>query len=162
MHKNNFSIVLVAPEIPGNTGSLGRTCLGLGIPLILIHPLGFDLNEKAVRRAGLDYWKHVKCQEFQRWDDFLAEHRQEHSKFYLFSSSPFNDDQRVIYQEKFCENFHHYLIFGGESAGLPMEIKEQYPDRIFQIPMYSDHIRSLNLSNAATTVAYEVLRQLNF
>ena len=156
--KLNFSIVLVAPEIPGNTGSIGRTCLALNIPLILIHPLGFDLDEKAVRRAGLDYWKDVNLKEFENWQAFIKTHQPDNEQLCLFTSHT----TRLFYEISMSSDKpqdHRYLVFGGETAGLPPEIKESFSDSLYTLPMYSDKVRSLNLSNVVTTVAYEGVRQ---
>jgi len=150
------SIVLVAPEIPGNTGSLGRTCLALDFNLILIKPLAFDISEKAVRRAGLDYWKYVRLSVFDTFNDFVQTTNARNEDLYFFSKS----STKNYYQTKYGSS--SFLIFGSETKGLPAELFEKYADRFFTVPMYSDKIRSLNLSNVGTAVAYEVLRQLNF
>ena len=154
--ENNFKIVLYTPEIPGNTGSIGRTCVALGIELILIGPLGFEISEKAVRRAGLDYWKFVSIKEYQNWDEFLKTESPTREQLLFFE----NNQKQNFYEGNYSENC--YLIFGAETKGLPQEIYQEYEDRMYCLPMYSDKIRSLNLSNTATTVAYECLRQLNF
>ena len=155
MNQKKFKIVLFAPEIPGNTGSIGRTCVALGIDLILIKPYGFDLSEKAVRRAGLDYWKHVQITEYENFDEFLAAEKPERDKLFILENNVDQDYYDAGYTEG-C-----YLIFGSETKGMPNYYYENYRDRMFHIPMYSEHIRSLNLSNAATTVAFECLRCLN-
>lgn len=148
--KPNFHIVLVEPEIPGNTGSIGRTCLALGARLHLIHPLGFDLSEKAVRRAGLDYWKHVDLIEHKSYETFLkSENPQE-----LFFFTVHTD--KSVYEAKFKKDC--YLIFGKESQGLPKEVID--PQKSFKLPIESNHIRSLNLASAATTIGYECFRQI--
>jgi tRNA (cytidine/uridine-2'-O-)-methyltransferase len=155
MQKKEFKIVLMAPEIPGNTGSVGRTCVALGLELILIKPYGFDLSEKAVRRAGLDYWKHVPLKEYENWDDFLKHEspKEEHLLFFEnnvdqnFYDAPYSDD---------C-----YLIFGSETKGLPKSFYTNHKNQMYHLPMFSEHIRSLNLSNTVTSVAYECLRCLN-
>jgi len=151
-NKPKFKIVLFRPEIPGNTGSIGRTCVALGLELILIKPLGFDISEKAVRRAGLDYWKYVQIKEFESWDDFIAK------------ESPAN----LIFFENIGEKLHYdapyaqdcYLVFGRETTGFTQELIDTYKKDFYQLPMYSPHIRSLNLSNVATAVAYECLRHI--
>ena len=149
-----FNIVLVHPDIPGNTGSIGRTCVALNLRLILIKPLGFDLDEKSVRRAGLDYWKHVDLKIYENFDQYLqVENPQD---LFFFSKTV----KQNYYQASFTPNCH--LIFGSETKGLPKEIMEKYQSHIYSLPMFSEHIRSLNLSNAATAVAYEALRQLDF
>lgn len=145
-----FNIVLYNPEIPGNTGSIGRTCVALDLKLHLIHPIGFDLSEKAVRRAGLDYWKYVQMSEYENWDDFLNKQKPENLLYFSrfaeqsYYSAPY---------EKNC-----YLVFGSETSGLPREIIEI--SKSYSLPSYSEHIRSLNLSNTVTAAAYECLRQV--
>lgn len=156
MTQSLFNIVLVAPEIPGNTGSIGRTALALNLKLHLIKPFGFDLSEKAVRRAGLDYWKHVQISEYENWDDFLTENNPDPQKLFFFSKF----GEKNHFEANYCENC--FLIFGSETFGLPLAITEKYENRLYSLPMYSEHIRSLNLSNAATAAAYEALRQIKF
>lgn len=153
-NKTRFKIVLFAPEIPGNTGSIGRTCVALNLELILIKPYGFSLDEKAVRRAGLDYWKHVKLREFDSWSDFIQKENPDRSKLILLE----NTGKELYYQAPYVEDC--YLIFGRETCGFTPEIEAEYQDCMYQLPMFSEHIRSLNLSNVATTVAYECLRHL--
>jgi tRNA (cytidine/uridine-2'-O-)-methyltransferase len=149
-----FKIVLFSPEIPGNTGSIGRTCVALNLELILIKPYGFEIDEKAVRRAGLDYWKHVKLKEFESWEDFIKKENPEREKLIFLE----NTGEELYYEAPYTQDC--YLIFGRETTGIPMEIQNQYLDQTYKLPMYSEHIRSLNLSNVATTVAYECLRHL--
>lgn len=151
-----LNIVLFAPEIPGNTGSIGRTCLALGAKLHLIRPYGFDLSEKAVRRAGLDYWKHVDITEYEDWDHFI-ETRSAENLNRLFFLSKFAD--KTIYETKIEPD--SFLIFGSETKGLPKFIHDQYSQNLFKLPMQSSHVRSLNLSCAATAVAYEAYRQIH-
>lgn len=145
-----MKIVLVAPEIPGNTGSIGRTCVALGLELILIKPYGFELSEKAVRRAGLDYWKHVKLKEYDSFIEFLEN---EKPQSLLFFEKGY---EKLHYEAPFQQN--SYLVFGAETCGFPAEIEKRYQDKFYSLPMYSDQIRSLNLSNVATSVAYEGIR----
>lgn len=154
MRNPNFSIVLHSPEIPNNTGSIGRTCLALDLRLILIKPLGFDLSEKALRRAGLDYWKHVNLSIYENFEEYL-EKENPSSMFFFSKTSPQN-----YFSAPFSLNCH--LIFGSETKGLPQEILSLYSSQTYSLPMYSDKVRSLNLSNVATAVAYEVLRKVNF
>ncbi len=153
MNQKNFTIVLYAPDIPGNTGSIGRTCVALGTRLVLVRPLGFDLDEKAVRRAGLDYWKYVDVSIYDNWEQFLKTESPE--SVFFFSKL----GEKTYFDAEFTENC--YIVFGSETKGLPRHIFETYPDQMLSLPMYSDKIRSLNLSNVATAVSYEVLRQLN-
>ncbi len=151
---SKFKLVLFAPEIPGNTGSIGRTCVALDLELILIRPYGFEIDEKAVRRAGLDYWKHVKLREFDSWDDFLAREMPLREKLLFFE----NTGAKLHYDAPYAPDC--YLIFGGETRGFPREIEEKFSHQMYQLPMFSTEIRSLNLSNVATAVAYECLRHL--
>ncbi len=148
-----FHIVLVEPEIPGNTGSIGRTCLALGAHLHLIHPLGFDINEKAVRRAGLDYWKHIKLSQYQNFDEFLEKINPSETIF--FSAK---NESQVYYQAPYKENCA--LIFGKESTGLGDRFLNKYQAQTYHLPMDRTHIRSLNLASVVTTAGYEAFRQL--
>lgn len=153
---SQFKIVLVAPEIPGNTGSIGRTCVALDLELILIKPLAFDIDEKAVRRAGLDYWKHVKLKTYESFEDFIANEKPAPEQMFLFSRFA----KKPVFEAEFKKDC--YLIFGSETKGLHPDILKAYSESLVTLPMYSEHIRSLNLSNAATAASYEVLRQINF
>lgn len=152
--KTKFKIVLFAPEIPGNTGSIGRTCVALGLELILIKPYGFEIDEKAVRRAGLDYWKYVQLKEFDSWEDFLERESPPREKLIFLE----NTGKKLFYDAPYTQDC--YLVFGQETTGFPPELEAQYLSQMYSLPMYSEHIRSLNLSNVATTVAYECLRHL--
>lgn len=149
-----FNIVLVMPEIPGNTGSIGRTCLALGAHLHLIKPYGFSLDEKEVRRAGLDYWKYVDLHEYETFDELIQKNSPQEMFFFTKKTD------RPIFKAEF--NRGCWLVFGRETAGLDDELLEKNKERLLTLPMYSEHVRSLNLSNAATAVAYEALRQINF
>lgn len=153
---SKFKIVLVAPEIPGNTGSIGRTCVALDLELILIKPLGFDISEKAVRRAGLDYWKHVNIKIYENFEDFKANEKPEVEQMFFFSKNA----KKTLFEAKFKTDC--YLIFGSETKGLDDHIFKDYPESLVTLPMFSEHIRSLNLSNVATAAAYEALRQISF
>lgn len=154
MH-NPFALVLFQPEIPGNTGSIGRTCLALNIPLILIRPYGFEISEKALRRAGLDYWKHVTLKEYDSWEHFLERHKPKKNQLYFMTKTA----NKTIFQTSYDKG--SYFIFGSETKGLPPEILEKYKDNCLSLPMDQTHVRSLNLANCATTVAYEAFRQFN-
>lgn len=151
-----FNIVLYAPDIPGNTGSVGRTCIALNARLILIKPYGFELSEKAVRRAGLDYWKHVNLTEYESFEDFIKGENPDLNDLYFFTKT----SRQLYFSQNYKKNC--YLIFGSETKGLPQHIFDSYPERLFGLPMYSEHVRSLNLSNVATAVAYEALRNISF
>lgn len=152
MNSLKNKIVLIAPEIPGNTGSIGRTCLALGFELILIKPYGFDIDEKAVRRAGLDYWKHVILKEYDSWEIFLQQEKPASEHLFFFE----NDGKHSFFEAQYPKGC--YLIFGGETKGIPQNLYEEYFERFYYLPMMSEHIRSLNLSNTATAVAYQAIR----
>ena len=152
----NFKIVLFQPEIPGNTGTIGRTCVALGIDLYLIGPLGFDLSLKAVRRAGLDYWQHLTIHRFASFSDFLQQELCPPQNLFFFSRFA----EQIYYHARFTND--SYLIFGSETQGLPAEILHSYPGQSYQLPTFSDKIRSLNLANVVTTVAFEAVRQIHF
>jgi tRNA (cytidine/uridine-2'-O-)-methyltransferase len=151
-NKTNFKIVLFAPEIPGNTGSIGRTCVALNLELILIKPYGFEIDEKAVRRAGLDYWKFVQIREFESWEDFLIKEQPKREKLLFFE----NTGGKLHYEAPYSHDC--YLLFGGETRGFPYQVEDEYKSNFYRLPMFSENIRSLNLSNVATTVAYECMR----
>lgn len=149
-----FKIVLIEPEIPGNTGSIGRTCVALGIELILIKPYGFEITEKSVRRAGLDYWKHLKLKEFNNWNHFIEAEKPILNQIFFFE----NFATENFYQTPYCTNC--YLVFGSETKGIDKDILNLYPNQSYHLPMYSEVIRSLNLSNTVTAVAYQCLGHL--
>ncbi len=146
------SIVLVHPEIPHNTGAIGRTCVALDMELVLIRPLGFDLSDKAVRRAGLDYWPHVRIVQFANWDAFIAARAPRREQLFLFEEY----GARSFYEPDYPADA--YLVFGRETKGLPAAVTEPLADRLFHLPMRSDRIRSLNLANAVTAAAYQAMR----
>ena len=148
-------IVLVEPQIPQNTGSIARTCAATGSPLHLIEPLGFDITEKAVRRAGLDYWPHVDLHRHCSWQAFMeAVSPTNHWFFSKFGSSSYSD---VRFQPEDA------LIFGSETKGLGESfLSTVAPEQILRIPINTAHVRSLNLSNAVSIALYEGLRQQEF
>ncbi|MBF9043040.1 tRNA (uridine(34)/cytosine(34)/5-carboxymethylaminomethyluridine(34)-2'-O)-methyltransferase TrmL [Rhodobacterales bacterium HKCCE4037] len=148
-----MKVVLVHPEIPGNTGTIGRTCVALGLELIVIHPLGFDLSEKSVRRAGLDYWKHVQLTEYESWGAFLDARSPREDQLFLFEDDGTGGS---VYEPEYPPDA--YLVFGKETKGLPAEVLDGRAARTFYLPMRSPHIRSLNLANAATAVIYQAMR----
>ena len=149
----DMKIVLVAPEIPGNTGTIGRTCVALDMELILIKPYGFELSDKTVRRAGLDYWKHVRLTEYPDWPSFIAHRAPPREALFLFEDDGIAG---TFYDPNYPSEA--YLVFGRETMGLPEDLVAEYSDRTFRLPMVSPHIRSLNLANAATAVAYQAMR----
>ena len=146
------SIVLVHPEIPGNTGAVGRTCVALDMELILIHPLGFEIDDKRVKRSGLDYWPHIRLVEFASWDAFIAERSPRADQMFLFEEyAPLS-----FYEPDYPEDA--YLVFGRETKGLPPEIVAAHQDHLVSLPMRSDKVRSLNLANTVAAAAYQALR----
>ena len=149
-------IVLHEPEMPANTGNIGRTCVACGAVLHLIEPLGFKLNEKMIKRAGLDYWEHLDVRTYVNFEDFLE--RNHHPKIYMATTKSRQTYADVTYEGADEDVF---LMFGKESAGIPEEILLDYKDTAVRIPMLPE-IRSLNLSNSVAIVAYEVLRQQGF
>lgn len=148
------AIVLVEPLIPGNTGTIARTCAALRVDLCLVGPLGFDLSEKAVRRAGLDYWPHVPLHRFEDWDDFLARRGARDGALF-----PFEQDGPVsCYEVDWPADAH--LLFGTETTGLREAVLRGREARTVRLPMRSDAVRSLNLACAATAAAYVAFRAL--
>lgn len=145
-------LALVEPEIHWNTGNLGRTALAVGAELHLVEPLGFSLDDKQLKRAGLDYWPRVRVRVWKDWDRFERE-LPELGTPYLFSAGASRSYWEVDYPESAV------LIFGKESVGLPRAILERYGDAALKIPMADEGLRSLNLSTAAALAAYEVTRQ---
>lgn len=147
-----MQIVLVEPQIPQNTGSISRTCAATDSPLHLIEPLGFEITEKAVRRAGLDYWPHVKLFQHRSWDDYLTSANPE--RVWLFSKF----GERLYTSAEFGPN--DALVFGSETKGLGETFISKYPSsQVLRIPIFTDHVRSLNLSNAVSIALYEAIRQ---
>ncbi|MDA0186107.1 MAG: tRNA (cytidine(34)-2'-O)-methyltransferase [Proteobacteria bacterium] len=148
-----MKIVLVTPEIPGNTGTIGRTCVALDLELILIRPYGFDITDKSVRRAGLDYWKHVRLSEYDDWAAFLTDRAPRRDQLFFFEEFGTGG---TVYDPEYPPD--SYLVFGRETKGLQPDILSGMEDRCFRLPMRSPHIRSLNLANAATAVIYQAMR----
>ena len=148
-----LNIVLHEPEIPANTGNIGRTCVATGTRLHLIEPLGFRLNEKSLKRAGMDYWKDLDVTTYIDYQDFLE--KNPGAKIYMATTKAHKVYTEVDYESD-C-----YIMFGKESAGIPEEILKEHPDECIRIPMIGE-TRSLNLSNSVAIVLYEALRQNNF
>ena len=147
-----LNIVLYEPEIPQNTGNIGRTCVATGSRLHLIEPLGFKLSEKALKRAGMDYWEDLDVTTYINYEDFLE--RNPGARIYMASTKAPNLYTEVDYEPD-C-----YIMFGKESGGIPEEILLEHQEDAIRIPMLND-IRSLNLSNSVAIVAYEALRQVD-
>ena len=148
-----LNIVLFEPEIPANTGNIGRPCVATGTRLHLIEPLGFRLNEKEIKRAGMDYWEHLDVTRYINFEDFLE--KNPGAKIYMATTKSKQTYTDVHYEED-C-----YIMFGKESAGIPEEILLDNKETCVRIPML-DEIRSLNLSNSVAIVLYEALRQQGF
>jgi tRNA (cytidine/uridine-2'-O-)-methyltransferase len=148
-----LNIVLVEPEIPQNCGNIARTCAATGCHLHLIRPLGFDISEKAVRRAGLDYWNLVEVRDYENLADFFAKNDVQRM-WCLSTKAP-----RSYTEAEFCDG--DYLFFGKETKGLPEDFLEAYRSSCIKIPM-REEARSLNLSNAVAITVFEALRQLSF
>lgn len=148
-----LNIVLHEPEMPANTGNIGRTCVATDTVLHLIEPLGFKINDKMLKRAGLDYWDKLDVRIYDDFDDFLA--KNPGTKIYMATTKAARSYTDVQYEDD-C-----YIMFGKESAGIPESILQKYQDTAVRIPMWGD-IRSLNLSNSVAIVLYEALRQNNF
>ena len=148
-----LNIVLYEPEIPANTGNIGRTCVATGTKLHLIEPLGFSLSEKALKRAGMDYWSQLEVERYVNYEDFLQ--RNPGAKIYMATTKA-----KKIYSEASYEP-DCYIMFGPESRGIPEEILLDHQETCVRIPMWGD-IRSLNLSNSVAIILYEALRQNGF
>ena len=149
-----INIVLVEPEIPNNTGAIGRTCVCTGARLHLIRPLGFDISDKAVRRAGMDYWSDIDLHVYDSIDEYFEKNGDENI-WLTTTKAP----KSYVDCDFTTENVT--FLFGRESAGLPEWLREKYRDRCIRIPMRPS-VRSLNLSNAAAIMTYEALRQQGF
>lgn len=148
-----LNIVLYEPEIPFNTGAIGRTCVATGTRLHLIEPLGFRLNEKEIKRAGMDYWNELDVTRYVNYEDFLE--KNPNAKIYMATTKG-----KHVYSDVHYEN-DCYIMFGKESAGIPEEILAHHKEQCIRIPMLNE-IRSLNLSNSVAVVLYEALRQNQF
>ncbi len=146
-------IVLFNPEIPHNTGAIGRVCVGLDWPLHLIRPIGFSLDERHLLRAGMDYWPHLKLGVHDSWERFLEGVKPDRLHFLSTKG------EKTLYKTAFGVN--DALIFGSESRGLPAAFYARYRDDLLTIPMPGKHARSINLANSVSIAAYEAWRQLN-
>ena len=152
-----LNIVLVEPEIPQNTGNIARTCAAIGAKLHLVYPLGFSINEKAVKRAGLDYWDKLDIEEHISLEKFLEKYAPEkHNMFFVTTKG------KHIYSEPNYNSMNEiFLLFGKETKGLPEDLLLKYIDKTIRIPMRKT-LRSLNLANSVSIVAYDVFRQCDF
>lgn len=152
-----INVVLVEPEIPQNTGNIARTCAATGCKLHLVHPLGFDISEKQVKRAGLDYWDKVDIEEHESLAKFLEKYPSATNNMYFLTTKGQKCYSDVDYS-KFDEVF---ILFGKETKGLPEDLLQKYMNKDIRIPM-RETLRSLNLSNSVAIIVYEILRQVNF
>lgn len=149
-----FNIVLVAPEIPQNTGSIGRLCVSTNARLHLLKPLGFVLDDKHLKRAGMDYWPHLDLTIYENWEEFLEKNN--HPQCVFFSTHGVTDLWTADYDAD-C-----FLVFGSEGHGLPPEFYVKYKDNFILIPMEGEFVRSLNLANSVSIALYEGLRRQKF
>lgn len=148
-----LNIVLIEPEIPNNTGNIGRLALATDSRLHLVKPFGFEIDDKRLKRAGLDYWQHLEVIYYENTEAFFNKNNKANM---IFLSS---HGKKLHWDIKFQDDM--FLVFGKESVGLSKDITTKHADSLFKIPMYSDYIRSLNLANAVSIVTYEGLRQIN-
>jgi tRNA (cytidine/uridine-2'-O-)-methyltransferase len=151
-----FNIVLVNPVIPQNTGNIGRLAGATNTLLHLIEPLGFEITDAKVKRAGLDYWSEIKLIQHKSWNDFLSATNAKPDQIYLLTKKA----EQSYFSAKFKDG--DFLVFGAETVGLPQELHELYPQRRYCIPMNNPNVRSLNLSNSVSIVLYEAKRQVEF
>lgn len=147
-----FNIVLIKPEIPQNTGNIGRLCVNTNSVLHLIKPLGFSLEEKYIRRAGMDYWRHLEYKVYESTEEFFRMNNDE--VMYFFSTK----GEKIFWECPLEQG--SFLIFGNESSGFPKDFYRKYKEQLYTIPMPGKHARSLNLANAVAIVVYEGLRRL--
>lgn len=147
-----LNIVLVEPEIPMNTGNIGRLSLASGSALHLVKPFGFELDDKRLKRAGLDYWKHISVNIYENIEEFFLKNKD--ANMVYFSSSATKNYTTINFQDNM------FFLFGKESVGLSKKITVKNLDNLYKIPIYSKHVRSLNLANAVSIVVYEALRNL--
>ncbi len=153
--KKNINVVLIEPEIPNNTGNIGRTCVALEARLHLVGPLGFDLHEKKVRRAGLDYWPYLKLQYYTCEEEFFSKLPKEDKKAFFSTKA-----KRYYYDCDFSHRTQNvWLIFGKETKGLSVQVLKRYPNDLYKIPM-PGQTRSLNLANSVAVGLYEAFRQI--
>ena len=149
-----LNIVLFEPEIPNNTGNIGRLSLASGCNLHLVKPFGFKLNDTRLKRAGLDYWKHISLKVYDSIDEFYSLNMDK--KMVYFSAKGTKTYWSIDFQDDL------FLIFGRESSGLPKSITDEKSHELYKIPLFSEHIRSINLANAVSVVVYEGIRKLGY
>ncbi len=152
-----INIVMVEPEIPQNTGNIARTCAAIGAKLHLVYPLGFDITEKQVKRAGLDYWDKLEIEEHTSFKDFLEKYKPEQTNMFFVTTK----GQHAYSDVEYSKLDEVFVLFGKETKGLPEDVLKKYLEKTIRIPM-RENIRSLNLSNSVAIVAYEIFRQVDF
>ena len=152
-----INVVMVEPEIPQNTGNIARTCAAIGAKLHLVYPLGFEINDKHLKRAGLDYWDKLEIEEHDSLESFLEKYKpEEHNMFFASTKS-----KRCYSDVDYSKMEEVFVLFGKETKGLPEELLQKYMNKDIRIPM-RETLRSLNLSNSVAIIVYEILRQVNF
>ena len=152
-----INIVMVEPEIPQNTGNIARTCAATGAKLHLVKPLGFEITDKYLKRAGLDYWDKLEIEEHENLAKFLEKYKPEENNMYFVTTK----GQTCYSQVDYSKKEEIYILFGKETKGLPEELLKQHLDKTIRIPM-KENLRSLNLANSVAIVTYEILRQNQF
>lgn len=149
-------VVLFEPQIPQNTGNIARTCAATNSPLHIIKPMGFPIDDRKMKRAGLDYWDKLEVHFYDGLDDFMSQIGD--AKLHLISKFA----EKAYSDEVYNDGCHHYFIFGREDKGLPEDFMRNHPEKALRIPMNDEHVRSLNVSNAVCMIIYEALRQQAF
>ena len=152
---HDLNIVLVEPEIPMNTGTIGRLCLATGATLHLVEPFGFEINDSKLKRAGLDYWQFVKVKIYPNLDTFFEKILPDTPKVFFSTKG-----KRDLFDHSFQKN--SYLFFGSETRGLPKSLIQANEARTYKIPQYDDRVRSINIANAVGIAMYEAIRQLGY
>lgn len=147
-----LNIVLIEPEIPNNTGNIGRLALASGSNLHLVKPFGFEITDARLKRAGLDYWQHLNLHYYENLEEFFSKNKDANMIF--LSSHGKKNHWDIAFEDNM------FLVFGKESVGLPKSLIAKHADNLFKIPLYSKHVRSLNLANAVSIVVYEGIRQI--
>ncbi|MFC5195952.1 tRNA (cytidine(34)-2'-O)-methyltransferase [Bizionia hallyeonensis] len=147
-----LNIVLIEPEIPNNTGNIGRLALASGSNLHLVKPFGFEITDARLKRAGLDYWQHLNLHYYENLEEFFSKNKDANMVF--LSSHGESNHWDISFENNM------FLVFGKESVGLPKALLEKQENKLFKIPLYSNHVRSLNLANAVSIVVYEGIRQI--
>ena len=151
MNSNKYNIVLVNPEIPQNTGNIGRLCVSTNTRLHLIEPLGYSLDDKYLKRSGMDYWQHLDVSTYANWDEFVE--RNPEADLFFFSTKA----EKIFWECPYTDNC--FLVFGSEGSGLPSEFYDKYQEQMYKLPMDGKFHRSLNLANSAAIALFEGLRR---